>query len=180
MPDPHPDSPAFETLARELLNQGLSLRFEARGASMSPVIRDHEVVIVTPVIVSKLRRGDIVLTKGHSGFKVHRLVLANHHEDLFITRGDCGQQDDPPLRSDQIFGVVLAKEVRLGNKLVRANLKGIRGKLLQGAARGQYLLGKLLRGTRRPSGRVNLLLFAVLLSFSLRAHIFSRAGSRRY
>ena len=94
---------------------------------------------VTAVIVSKLRRGDIVLTKGHSGFRVHRLVLIDQDKNLFITRGDCGQQDDPPVRADQILGIVLAKEVRLGTKIVTANLNGFTGKLLQGAARAQYL-----------------------------------------
>jgi len=68
------DSASFEALSRELLKGGLSVRFEARGASMSPCIRDGQIVHVTPVIVSKLRKGDIVLTKGHSGFRVHRLT----------------------------------------------------------------------------------------------------------
>jgi hypothetical protein len=72
------DSERFEALSRELLNKGLTVRFEARGASMSPCIRDGEIVHVTAVIVSKLRKGDIVLTKGHSGFRVHRLVLIDH------------------------------------------------------------------------------------------------------
>jgi uncharacterized repeat protein (TIGR01451 family) len=153
MPEPHPDSPAFESFARELLNRGLSVRFEARGASMSPVIRNQEIVIVTPVIVSKLRKGAIVLTKGRSGFLVHRLVVTDHDKNLFITRGDCGQQDDPAIRGDQILGVVLAKEVRVGKRIVQAKLTGIGGKLLQGAARGQSVAGKLLRkvGFRRSS-----------------------------
>src|SRR3984957_19849869 len=142
MTTPHPDSPAFEALTRDLLARGITVRFEAHGASMSPCIRDHEIVYVTPVIVSKLRKGDIVLTKGHSGFRVHRLVVLDLDKNLFITRGDCGQQDDPPVRSDQILGIVLAKEVRLGEKIVVAKLKGIGGKLLQCAARGQYAAGK--------------------------------------
>ncbi len=143
------DSEGFEALCRELLHQGLTVRFEARGASMSPIIRDREIVYVTPVIVSKLRKGDIVLTKGHSGFRVHRLVVIDHDKNFFITRGDCGQQDDPPVRSDQILGIVLAKEVRLGEKIVVAKLKGIGGKLLRGAARGQYAAVKLLKGVLR-------------------------------
>jgi len=153
MTDPNADSARFEALSRELLNQGLSVRFEALGASMSPVIRDREMVIVTPVIVSKLRKGAIVLTKGRSGFLVHRLVGIDHDKNLFITRGDCGQQDDPAIRGDQILGVVLAKEVRVGKRIVQAKLTGIGGKLLQGAARGQSLAGKLLRkaGLRHSS-----------------------------
>jgi len=167
------DSEGFEALCRELLNQGLRVRFEARGASMSPIIRDREIVYVTPVIVSKLRKGDIVLTKGHSGFRVHRLVVLDLDKNLFITRGDCGQQDDPPVRSDQILGIVLAKEVRLGEKIVVAKLKGIGGKLLQGAARGQHVAGKLLRRARKlrssddAGKKVNALFGALGLMFIL-------------
>ena len=139
------DSAKFEALSRELLKSGMGVRFEARGASMSPCIRDGEIVHVTPVIVSKLRKDDIVLTKGHTGFRVHRLVVADQDKDLFITRGDCGQQDDPPLRGDQILGVAVAKEVRIGKRIVRTRLKGF-GRVLQGVARVQAAVGKRLRG----------------------------------
>src|SRR5580704_5449760 len=125
-----PDSERFEALSRELLNNGWCVRFEARGASMFPSIRDGEMVYVTPVIVSKLRKDDIVLTKGRSGFRVHRLVFADHDKDLFVTRGDCGQQDDPPLRGDQILGVAVAKDVRIGKTIVRTKLRGF-GRVLQ-------------------------------------------------
>src|SRR5580700_4610905 len=84
MNDSSPDSASFEALSRELLNKGITVRFEARGASMSPCIRDRQIVHVTPVTVSKLRKGDIVLTKGHSGFRLHRLVGADQDNDLFI------------------------------------------------------------------------------------------------
>ena len=155
MSDPESDSARFEAVSRELLKRGLGVRFEARGASMSPCIRDGEIVYVTGVMVGKLRKGDIVLVKSKDGFRVHRLVVAEASKDWFVTRGDCGQQDDPPVRGDQILGVVDAKEVKLGKKLVRANLKGIGGRLLRGAARGQYLFTKLWHrvssGSRRNS-----------------------------
>jgi len=51
------DSETFEALSRELLNGGLCVRFEARGASMSPSIRDREIVHVTPVNRGKLGKG---------------------------------------------------------------------------------------------------------------------------
>jgi uncharacterized repeat protein (TIGR01451 family) len=177
------DSESFEALSRELLKNGLSVRFEARGASMSPCIRDGQIVQVTPVMVSKLRKGDIVLTKGSSGFRLHRLVLADHDNDLFITRGDCGQQDDPPVSSHQILGVAVAKEVRLGKTIVRAKLKGISGILLRGAARGQSVTSKILRaaGLRRPSNAMRgkttgllgvlSLLLALLATPCLRAQV---------
>jgi uncharacterized repeat protein (TIGR01451 family) len=149
MTDPESDSARFDALSRELLNQGLTVRFQARGASMSPCIRDGEIVYVTPVIVSKLRKDDIVLVKSKDGFRAHRLVVADQSKDFFVARGDCGQQDDPPSRGDQILGIVVAKEIKLGKKPVRTNLKGIAGKLLRAAARGQYFAEKLLRATAR-------------------------------
>ncbi len=139
-----PDSERFEALSRELLKSGMGVRFEARGASMSPAIRDGEIVHVTPVIVSKLRKDDIVLTKGHSGFRVHRLVVTDPVKNLFITRGDCGQQDDPPLRAEQILGVAVAKEVRVGRNIVRAKLTGMSGLFWRGAARGQRVFIRML------------------------------------
>src|SRR5579862_6347612 len=168
MTETESDSERFEALSRELLSNGFTVRFEARGASMSPCIRDGEIVHVTAVIVSKLRKGDIVLTKGHSGFRAHRLVLLDHDKNFFITRGDCGQQDDPPVRADQILGIVLAKEVRLGTKIVTANLNGFTGKLLQGAARAQYLAGKLLRAATSRTSNIALasLLLLSLVSYS--------------
>ena len=150
-------SAQFEAVCRELLSRGLGVRFEARGASMSPCIRNGEIVHVTAVIVSKLRKDDIVLVKSNDGFRVHRLVAADYPNDLFITRGDCGQQDDPAVRGDQILGLAVAKEVKLGQKMVRAKFKGMSGRVLRGAARSQYLLenvfGRISTGSPRTSSQ---------------------------
>ncbi len=143
------DSKLFEEVLRALLEQGLSVRFQARGASMSPAIRDGEIVRVTPVIVSKLRKDDIVLAKSNYGFRLHRIVLADHARDVFVTRGDCGQENDPQLTGAQILGVARAKEVRVGRKAVRADLKGLGGGLVRRVARVQAVLEKLLRVENR-------------------------------
>jgi len=150
-----PQSKQFESFVLECLKDGLRVRFQARGASMSPAIRDGEMVYVRPASEVHLRRGDIVLVKGDYGFRLHRLVKADAAADIFITRGDCGLQDDPPVRGEQILGVAVAKEVRLGRTSVRTKLRGVGGILLRGAARGQSAAGKLLRrsGLRRsPQG----------------------------
>ncbi len=180
MTTPNPASDSFEALSRELLIRGLTVRFEARGASMSPCIRDREIVHVTPVIVSKLRKGDIVLVKSKNGFRVHRLVIADHSHDFYVTRGDCGEENDPPVNAQQILGIVAAKEVRLGTKLVPTKLNGISGKLLRGAARGQYLAGKLLRrlgllSSKNTGDKTNTLLGALSLILVLFAGTSTRA-----
>jgi uncharacterized repeat protein (TIGR01451 family) len=139
MKNPGADSKLFEEFTSQLLNCGAGMRFRARGASMSPAIRDGEIVQITHVIVSKLRKDDIVLTKSKYGFRLHRIVYADHANDFFITRGDCGQQDDPPLCGSQILGLARAKEVRVGRINVQAQFRGIIGWLLRCAARGQHV-----------------------------------------
>src|SRR3984957_17380962 len=122
------DSETFEALCRELLHAGSSVRFEARGASMSPWIRDGEIFYITPVIVSKLRKDDIVLTRSNNFFRVHRLVFIDQDNDKFVTRGDCGQQDDPAVRGEEILGIAIAKEVRVGRRIVRARFNRVGGR----------------------------------------------------
>lgn len=158
MTDRGADSRLFEQVTRDLLQQGVGVRFRARGASMSPTIRDGEIVQITPVIVSKLRKDDIVLAKTNHGFRLHRLVVADHDRNLFVTRGDCGQQDDPAVRGEEIIGVAVSKQVRIGRSDTQAKFQGLCGCALRSAARGQHIVTKLffraaaLRDSRR-SGR---------------------------
>ena len=133
------DSKLFEEVVRPLLQQGLSVRFQARGASMSPAIRDGEVVKVTPVTVTKLRKDDIVLAKSSAGFRLHRIVRADRANNVFITRGDCGHEDDPPMRAHQILGLAHSKEVRIGWNIVQARFRGVGGWMLRVAARAQHI-----------------------------------------
>jgi uncharacterized repeat protein (TIGR01451 family) len=165
------DSKVFEEVARPLLERGLNVRFRARGASMSPSIRDGEVVEVTPVMVAKLRKDDIVLAKSIAGFRLHRIVLADPAKDLFITRGDCGRENDPALKAEQILGLARAKEVRVGRNIVQARFRGVGGWLLRSAARAQFVSLKLLARAMTVNGSsvgaaicCLLLLFATSLS----------------
>lgn len=139
------DSRLFEEVVRPLLAQGLSVRFQARGASMSPAIRDGEIVEVIPAIVTELRKDDIVLAKTNHGFRLHRIVLTDHARDRFVTRGDCGQENDPALTGSQILGLARAKEVWLGRNFVRARFRGLGGWLLRSAARVQHLTAKAIQ-----------------------------------
>ena len=143
--DDRAQSRLFEEFVRELLGEGSAVRFQARGASMSPAIRDGEIVHVKSAVLAELRKGDIVLVKGEMGFRLHRLVVADAERDVFITRGDCGQQDDPAVSGEEILGVAAAKEVRVGRRNFQARFRGAAGYLLRGAARGQHHIAKVWR-----------------------------------
>ena len=137
------NSELFESLVRPFLEKGLRVLFQARGGSMSPAIRHGDIVEITPVRLSDLRKNDIVLAKTDSGFRLHRLVKLDQAKNICITRGDCAQEDDPPLIGKQILGRARAKELRLGWTTVRASFRY--GWLLRSAARAQYLVEKVLR-----------------------------------
>lgn len=137
------NSELFEDLLCPMLEQGLHIRFQARGASMSPAIRDGEIVEISPVQLTELREKDIVLAKTDSGFRLHRIVTFDHARDIYITRGDCGLENDPPLSGSQILGFARAKELRLGWTTVRATFRY--GWFLRRAARAQYLIEKVIR-----------------------------------
>ncbi|MGA7751397.1 MAG: C25 family cysteine peptidase [Candidatus Sulfotelmatobacter sp.] len=167
------DSKLFEQVIRELFGKGLSARFQARGASMSPAIRDGDVVEVTPVIVSKLRKDDIVLGKTNEGFRLHRIVFADPERDVFITRGDCGLQNDPGLTGSQILGIARVKEVRIGRRVIRAKVNSLSGQIICGAARGQRVAQKALDRLmqlrdhkRKGVGASSLLLALLFLVFA--------------
>jgi len=121
---------------------------------MSPAIRDGEVVYVKPAVPAELRRGDIVLVNGERGFRLHRLVMADADRDVYVTRGDCGQQDDPAVSGKEILGVAVAKELRLGRWMVCAKLAGLGGRIVRAVALGQRAAGKVLNrtSTRRARG----------------------------
>jgi uncharacterized repeat protein (TIGR01451 family) len=190
MTENKPDSASFEALSRELLKRGISVRFQARGASMAPCINDGQFVQVTPVIVNKLRKDDIVLTKDDKGFLMHRLVVADLDKNVFITRSDTALENDLPVTRDQVLGLVVAKESRCGRIIVRTKLTGISGRisetLLRGVGRGLAIAGTLagaagLRRSTRPgdgsssSGNTHKLLSLIVLLLVLFVALYSRA-----
>ena len=102
------DSRTFAAFCEELLSRGHRMRFRAQGASMRPNIIENDAVIVAPVSDSAVRQGDVLLTQGESGLKVHRVVQQNLSAGTFVTRGDSGQENDPPTCTS--LGRVIAVE----------------------------------------------------------------------
>ena len=103
-------SQLFGLLSQALLSDGLGFRFRACGRSMAPAIRDGDLLHVRPLVIEKLRRGDIVLFADGRGFRAHRLVFVDRGRDVFLTRGDAGVEIDGALSYPQLLGKVVAKE----------------------------------------------------------------------
>ncbi|MFY9561900.1 MAG: C25 family cysteine peptidase, partial [Terriglobales bacterium] len=121
------DSARFEQLSRGLLASGHQVRFQARGRSMLPLIRDGETVRVEGVAAALLRVGDIVVARTAHGLRAHRLIFADLARDCFLTRGDAGQESDPPICAGQILGrVVLSTRAHLRARIHLAAQRMVR------------------------------------------------------
>ena len=126
-------SEAFEALCREVLASGGAVRFQARGASMSPAIRDGEIVYVGGV-EKALSVGDVLLVRSSDGLRLHRLVHADKTSDVYVTRGDCGQQDDPAVAFRDVLGIAECKEVQWMGKPLQIGVNSLAGRALKGWA----------------------------------------------
>ena len=102
------DSLQFAVVCETALDDGLRVRFRARGRSMQPNVLDGDTVVVAPISAGQPERGDIALTRGASGFVLHRVVGWDPANGAIVTRGDAGQQNDAP--AAKVLGKLIAIE----------------------------------------------------------------------
>ena len=88
------DSPRFRAMCEAVLAEGAQVRFRVSGMSMQPNLLDGDTVVVAPARENELRRGDVVLTEGKDGLRVHRFISSDTTGGI-VTRGDAGQENDP-------------------------------------------------------------------------------------
>jgi hypothetical protein len=141
----------FQEISTELLAQGYSVRFRPKGHSMHPSIQDGEAVTVAPVLVSEVRRGDVILYRAERGLTAHRVLklMGEAHARIFITRGDAATSCDAPVSASQVMGRVICVE-RNGRRL---SLKGRRARILCRARQALSSLKARLRHVRNSTGR---------------------------
>lgn len=98
----------FASITQEVLGRGRTLRFRAKGGSMSPFIRNGDVVEVVP-LEGKINLGNIVLYRSSYGNTVIHRVIQRGKKSI-ITKGDSVPNSDQPLLSKQVLGRVVAIE----------------------------------------------------------------------
>ena len=92
----------FSNLAPELLSNGISCIFVARGRSMAPFIADADSVVISPC-GSSVRIGDVVLTRSDDHrLLLHRIISAS--DGGVVTRGDAYASADSLCTHENILG----------------------------------------------------------------------------
>ncbi len=97
----------FAALMAAVLEKGVPFRFTATGHSMTPFIREGDVITVAP---GRIRYGDIVAFVRPDGGKltVHRVVRISH--DGYLIKGDNMQAPDGTMPRRSLLGRVVSVE----------------------------------------------------------------------
>ncbi|MBU0493049.1 MAG: S26 family signal peptidase [Chloroflexi bacterium] len=111
--------PVLIGLLQAVLERGKPFRFEAPGFSMSPFVRDGDVITVTSLSGASPGRGDVVafLCPDSGKLVVHRVV--GERDGAFLIRGDNAEEGDGLVPRANVLGRVTkverdGKPVRLG------------------------------------------------------------------
>lgn len=108
-----PGALRFVHVIEELLRGGHPVRFCAPGWSMHPTIRNGELITVTPLGLTPIRVGDVVLYRRGRATIAHRVIRLQPGAGRpvgYLLRGDAASCCDRPVELAQVLGRVLAVE----------------------------------------------------------------------
>jgi hypothetical protein len=99
-------APQLASLMRDVLAKSAAFRFKARGFSMSPVVKDGDIITVAPRSAHKLCVGDIAAFSDlpDERLVVHR-IIADFGES-WLTKGDNLSNRDGLIHKSRILGLI--------------------------------------------------------------------------
>jgi hypothetical protein len=103
----------FAAVVDALLDDGIAVRFRASGRSMSPAVRDGEMVVVAPVDPAEVGVGEVVYCRAQRGPLAHRVVAIEARSDgsrRFTLCGDAAPEPDRPIDAPAVRGRVIGVE----------------------------------------------------------------------
>ncbi len=130
-----PEVPFQEELLVECLASFPWVRLTVTGQCMQPALADGEKVHLVRPASRRPRVGDVLLTRGRDGLRLHRLVWGPPFAlpgTRWRTKADRGRMLDPPLDPSDVLGTVVEVEERPGTrarKPMKATLSLVRGVL---------------------------------------------------
>lgn len=100
------------SLAAEVARKHGKLRLRVTGLSMLPAVWPGDIVTVQSREAARLLPGELVLVDDEGRLRLHRLIASQMSpgDDRLVTRGDSLAANDPPVRGEQVLGVVTSIE----------------------------------------------------------------------
>ena len=86
------------------------IQVEYKGDSMSPFLRERDVIFFSHPIEEKIRRGDIIAYRSKEDIIIHRIVeISGTNEKIFMTKPDAAKaRDDGWVSGNEIIGKAVA------------------------------------------------------------------------
>jgi len=102
---------AFAELMKAILEKNVPFRFTATGCSMTPFIRDGDLITISPAPL-RLRPGDVVpfVSPSCDKLMVHRIL--NVSREGYLIKGDNNTEPDGRIPASSIIGRVVRVEHR--------------------------------------------------------------------
>lgn len=124
-------------LSKDIFREGKSIRFQAKGWSMRPFIRDGDFIVVGPIENSSIKTGDVVFhLTTENKVLVHRVIKKHKkNKDKRITmfiKGDATFSSPEKVEMQNVLGKVVAVERNGRKKRLDTKFYQIKGLLLSG------------------------------------------------
>lgn len=116
--------PETPEIIAALLRQRTAVTFRAGGPSMTPAIRDGEVVTVLPRPPGAIRRGSVVLYQIHGRLVLHRYTINDKRTNRILTVGDAAVRGGEWIPAEDVLGI--AADVCRNGKILRLDTAGRR------------------------------------------------------
>jgi signal peptidase I len=115
--------PALLGVMKEVLGRGVPFRFQAKGWSMTPFIRDGDIITLVPVSRDRIRLGDVVaiIKPDSERLLVHRVIRKNSRACLIQGDNNSGTRDGW-IPKEKILGKV--SRVERNGKTTKFTLRG--------------------------------------------------------
>ncbi len=124
-------------LSKDIFKKGNSVRFQAKGWSMRPFIRDRDFIVVSPIENSSIKTGDVVFHLAtENKIMVHR-VIRKYKKDkdnriIMLIKGDATFSSPEKVEIHNVLGKVTTVERNGRKKRLDTKLYRIKGLLFAG------------------------------------------------
>jgi len=124
-------------LSKDIFRKGKSARFQAKGWSMRPFIRDGDFIVVSPIENSSIKTGDVVFYLTTENKVIVHRVIKKYKKDkdnriTMLIKGDATFSSPEKVEIQNVLGKVVAVEKNGQKKRLDTKLYQIKGLFFAG------------------------------------------------
>jgi len=122
-------------LSKDIFRKGKSIRFQAKGWSMRPFIRDGDFILVSSIENSSIKAGDIVFHLTTENKVIVHRVIRKHKKGnrmIMFIKGDATFSSPEKVEMQNVLGKVVAFERNGQKKRLDTKFYQIKGLLFAG------------------------------------------------